>query len=139
MNPSSIFKIVIKFIICTPAPLAGACHHYKVMFYFRLSLHESDTFRGRGWDTEPAAAESRRNPLGKIRDNGVRGHRRRPLTSALRCQRRHPPLPAATTGRRSAGGLATLRARTGRYPHLEASVYLFNQSVLHTDSSSSSR
>ena len=138
MKPSSIFKIVIKFIIFTPALLAGACHHYKVMFYFRLSLHESDTFRGRGWDTEPAAAESRRNPLGKIRDNGVRGHRRRPLTSALRCQRRHPPLPAATTGRRSAGGLATLRARTGQYPHLGASVYFIYQSVLHTDSSTTS-
>ena len=51
-EPSSNIKIVIKFIICTPAPLAGACHHYKVMFYFRLSLHESDTFRGRAWDTE---------------------------------------------------------------------------------------
>ena len=46
-EPSSIFKIVIKFIIFTPAPLAGACHHYKVMFYFRLSLHEPDNFRGK--------------------------------------------------------------------------------------------
>ena len=69
-----------------------------------------------------AAAESRRILWGKIRDNGVRSHRSRPLASALRSQRRLPPLPAATTGRRCARGLATLGARTGHYPHLEASV-----------------
>ena len=136
MKPSSNIKIVIKFIICTPAPLAGACHHYKVMFYFRLSLHEPDTFRGRAWDTEPAAAESRKNSLGKVQDNGVRGHRRRLLTGTSRCQKETPSSSKATIGRRSAG-LATLRARTRRYPHLGASVY-FYQSVLHTDSSTSS-
>ena len=92
--------------------------------YLYTSLTPSEEEIG---DTEPAAAESRRKPLEKARDNGVRGHRRRPLTSALRCQRRHPPLPAATTGRRSARGLATLGARTGQYPHLEASVILFNK------------
>ena len=87
--------------------------------YLYTSLTPSEEEIG---DTEPAAAESRRKPLEKARDNGVRGHRRRPLTSALRCQRRHPPPPAATTGGRSARGLATLGARTGQYPHLEASV-----------------
>ena len=105
-----------------PGPIGRGLSLLSNLFdldYLYTSLTPSEEEIG---DTEPAAAESRRKPLEKARDNGVRGHRRRPLTSALRCQRRHPPLPAATTGRRSARGLATLGARTRQYPHLEASV-----------------
>ena len=111
--------------------MAGVCHHYKVIFYFRLSTVcltvELSSSRGERPGGERAAANAARPGvhLGEEgRDNRVRSHRRRLLTSAPRCQRRHPPLPKATIGRRSAGACHPLRARTRRYPHLGASVYL---------------
>ena len=32
MTPPSIFKILIKIYLCTPAPLARVCHHYNLIY-----------------------------------------------------------------------------------------------------------
>ena len=40
-EPSSNIKIVIKIKIYTLAPLAGVCHHDKVIYLFRLKLYET--------------------------------------------------------------------------------------------------
>ena len=64
MIPSSNCKIVIRIKICTPAPLAGACHDYLIYLIIDR-FNESFDFREEGLGHSAAAAESEENSLGE--------------------------------------------------------------------------
>ena len=64
MIPSSNCKIVIEIKICTPAPLAGACHYYLIYLIIDC-FNESVDFREEGLGHRAATAESKEDSLGE--------------------------------------------------------------------------